>query len=200
MGVDKVILRACLTTLAAIGALLLFMFTTLSLFFPSTMMVIAYDMGMESSSIRFAERAYESSEDIYYIAYATEVAIEDKEQDKIISCGEKLIEHEKFLAYCEERGGGYEQLIYRQVSVSKYKAGDGEGAIRLAYDSLKGDFPENNALVAVLMTAIYRTDVTVIEWGVEKLSALQVEGEAATYVNEVLQLCTEVINGETQEN
>ncbi len=189
MGVDKVILRACLSTLAAVAALLLFMFVALCAFFPSTMMVVAYDMGMEGTSVRFAERAYKNNGDVYYIAYATEVAIEDKARGKIVSCGEKLIKDEEFAVYCEQKGEEYERLIYRQVCVSKYEQGDGEGAVQLAYDSLKGGFAEDNALVAVLMKAISRTDLTVVAWGVEKMEGLQVQGTDATRLSEVLGVC-----------
>ena len=75
MGVDKVILRAFLSTLAAFAILLLFMFAALTLVYPQTMMELTYSMGMESSSIHFAEQSYKRSNDVYYIAYATEVAI-----------------------------------------------------------------------------------------------------------------------------
>ncbi len=193
MSVDKVILRACLSTLAAVGVLLVFMFATLCAVFPSTMMVIAYDMGMESSSIHFAERAYKDSDDIYYIAYATEVAIEDDNKEKIVSCGEKMIADSRFATYTqEEKSEGYEQFIYGEICVAQYKNGDSEGALERAYESLQGGFPKNNALVAVMMVAKYRTDLTMIEWGLEKLETIEVEGEEKSYLDETIAFFTMV--------
>jgi galactose-1-phosphate uridylyltransferase len=56
----------------------------LCLAFPSTMMGLTYNLGMDKSSIYFAECAYSRSDDVYYIAYATEIAIEGESIDKII--------------------------------------------------------------------------------------------------------------------
>ena len=51
MSVDKVILRAALSTLAAILILFAFMILSLTYIFPSTMMGITYDLGMDGASI-----------------------------------------------------------------------------------------------------------------------------------------------------
>ncbi len=186
MGVDKVILRAFLSTLAAIAALLLFMALALSVAFPSTMMSFTYRLGMEDTSIHFAKRAYKQSDDIYYIAYATEVAIEEEKKGKILSCGEKFIKDEGFAAYVQEKGGAYEQLIYGQVSVAKYQKQDVDGAIELACTGLNGGFPENNALVALLVSALEGKDGATVAKIKDKLSTLTAEGEEKAYLDSVL--------------
>ncbi len=187
MGVDKIILRAFLSTLAAIFTLIAFMFLALIAFFPSTMMEISYDMGMESSSIRYAERAYKNSEDVYYIAYATEVAIEEDKQGKILSCGEQFIAHEDFANYCENKGEKqeeYKQFIYAQVCLSKYEAGDAQGAIELASASLEeGRFAQGNALVAVMIKSLEKEDVTAQESILQILEGLQVAERDQAYLN-----------------
>ncbi len=185
MGVDKVILRAFLSTLAAIATLLLLMILSLCAIFPSTMMELTYSFGMESLSIRFAERAYKDSDDVYYIAYATEVAIEQDSNAKILSCGERFIGHEGFDSFCEKKGEGYRQFIYGKVCVSKYEVGDKSAAIELAYESLQGSFPKNNALVAVLIAGIEAQDGATISAVDEKLSSLQVSGEEQAYLQEI---------------
>ncbi|MBE7101266.1 MAG: hypothetical protein E7364_06620 [Clostridiales bacterium] len=166
MGVDKVILRAFLNTLAAIGILILFLFAALCTFYPSTMMKLTYDLGMESASIHFAERAYKDSDDIYYIAYATEVAIGEGKDGKIDTCGERFIEDDEFHAYClekdEELGGSvngtYEQYVCGQVCIAKYCRGDKEEAVECAFEWKGESFQQNNAVVAVLITALQAGD------------------------------------------
>ena len=79
---DKVAVKAFLSSLAAIGMLLVVMFCALCALFPSTMMELTYNMGMEASCIRFAERAYKDNDEIYFIAYATEVALEESKNNK----------------------------------------------------------------------------------------------------------------------
>ncbi len=186
MSVDKVILRAVLSTLAAIAALLLFMVLSLSLAFPSTMMSFSYHLGMEDTSIHFAKQAYKRSDDIYYIAYATEVAIEEEKNAKILSCGEKFIADEHFAAYTSEKGEGYGQLIYGQVSVAKYKTQDADGAIALACAGLQGGFPKSNALVSLLVSAMEAKDEGTIAKIKDKLSTLTAEGEEKVYLDSVL--------------
>ncbi len=188
MSVDKVILRAALSTLAAIGTLLVFIIVGLCALFPSTMMGITYDLGMESSSIHFAERAYKNSDDVYFIAYATEVAIQDENFEKIVSCGERFIADEEFESYCGTKNEGYEQFIYGQVCVSKYKRGAKDEAIELACDSLDGKFPKYNALIAVLAVSLEEEDVETVDKIRQRLQTLVVEGEDAAYLNATLDI------------
>ena len=188
MNIDKVIVRAVLSTLAAIGVLLAFIVIGLCCLFPSTSMRITYDMGMETSCIHFAERAYKGSNEIYYIAYATEVAIEDDKTEKIANCGQQFIADENFEEYCSLKGENYKQFIYGQVCVSKYEKGEKEEAVALAMESLNGGFPEGNALVAVLLTAIKAEDVTTVGLIREKLVEIQAEIGTNAYLQKTLDL------------
>ena len=188
MGVDKVILRAFLTTLAAIGVLLVFIVAGLCLLFPSTSMRITYDMGMESSCIHFAERAYQGSHEIYYIAYATEVAIEDDKTEKIAACGEKFIVDENFEVYCSLKGENYRQFIYGQVCVSKYDKGEKEESVALAVASLHDGFPEGNALVAVLLAALKAEDEATVGLIATKLVEIQGQIGVNAYLEKTLSL------------
>lgn len=181
MGVDKVILRAFLNTLAAIGILILFLFAALCTFYPSTMMNLTYDLGMESASIHFAERAYKDSDDIYYIAYATEVAIGEGKNGKIDSCGERFIADGEFAEYCAARNaelgdnvsGTYEQYICGQVCIAKYCRGDKEDAVERAFEWKGESFTRNNAVVAVLITALQEQDVETAQLIKGKMEQMQ---------------------------
>ena len=188
MELDKVVLRAFLMTLAAIGALIAFTILGLCMLFPSTSMELAYDMGMGKTCIHFAERAYKGTDEVYFIAYATEVAIEENETSKIVSCGEKFVGDENFEEYCELKGDTYAQFIYGKVCVSKYNSGDKDGAIALACESLQGSFPQGNALVAVLLTARQANDVETVEQIKTKLKVISVEGNDAVYLQNILRM------------
>ena len=185
MVLDEVIKKTILTTLAAIGALLLFTIAGLCAFFPSTSMELAYDLGMESSCIHFAERSYKSSKDVYFIAYATEVAIEENNTDKIVSCGEKFIADDDFDKYCAAKGDRYALIVYRQVCVSKYEKGEKDGAVALAYNSLNGAFPSGNALVAVAFSALKAQDTQVLADIIEKMNEIEVDGADGVYLEEI---------------
>ncbi len=181
MGVDRIILRSFLSTLAAIVLLFAFMLVALIGLYPSTMMEITYDLGMDASSIRYAERAYEWSGDEYFMAYAMEVAIGSADTKKIESCGEKLISDGDFAAYYAKRNEKlpqdsmtYEQYVYGQVCVAKYENGKKEDAVNKAFDWTGTDgFPKNNAVIAVLYSALSDGDTNTINLIKGKMEQLQ---------------------------
>lgn len=163
MRVDKVIIRAVLSTLTA--AIVLFLFATLALcfIFPSTMMQFTFRLGMNDASVKYAKRAYKYTGETYYLAYGLDVAIWDKDVERIAECGLLLLQTEDFDTYCAEQdellskqgvGMQYNQFVYGQVSVAKYLCGEKTEAVDLAFAGLEeSTFPENNAVVAVLSQA-----------------------------------------------
>lgn len=171
MHVDKVILRAVISSLLAMLVLSTFLVLTLSLVFPFSWMKITYDLGMDGVSVRNAKRAYHYTGDVSYIAYATEVAIGADDCERVEECGEMLILDEKFLSYCETRNqalsentdGLYEQYVYGQVSVAKYRLGDKDGAVNTAFEGLENRFPKNNAVVALFLTALKAEDSETVD-------------------------------------
>lgn len=183
MGWDKVVRKSILTSLAAIGVLLVFIVGALCAFFPSTTMFLAYDLGMDATCIHMAERVYKGNGEIYFIAYATEVAIEGDNENKIISCGEKMIADEKFEEYCNEKGGNYACFIYGKICVAKYEKGDKEGAVSFAYTSLNGGFAEDNAVIAVYFAAKKINDTETMEDIKSRLGQVQVSGAEKDYLD-----------------
>ena len=178
MRVDKVILRAALSTLAAIAALLAVMILALCFVFPSTMMRITYDMGMDGASIRYAKRAYAYTSDVSFIAFATEVAIGLDDYAQIETCGEELIADENFNAHCAQKdalitsAGGYEQYVFGQVCVAKYRQGEKTEAIEKAFALVGSGFPKNNAVAAVLLTALSQEDSVAVNAVKEKMNEM----------------------------
>ena len=209
MRVDKVILRAALSTLAAIAALLAAMILALCFIFPSTMMRITYDMGMDGASIRYAKRAYDYTKDVYFIAFATEVAIGLHDYAQIETCGEELIAaDEKFDAYCAQKNasiesedvfGGYEQYVFGQVCVAKYLQGEKTEAIEKAFALVDSGFPTNNAVAAVLLTALSQEDSSAVNAVKEKMNEMDTGAFSAAdkeYFDALLALANgETING-----
>lgn len=198
MAVDKVILRAFFSTLAAIALLIGFVILALVGIYPSTMMEITYDLGMDASSIKYAERAYEWSNDEYFMAYAMEVAIGSHNSEKIEYCGERLINDEDFAAYCAKENESlpegveltYELYVYGQVCVAKYENDKKTEAVERAFEWTVG-FPRYNAVAAVLYSAIGDGDeatITMIKGKMEQVQTVTLSAEDEAYFNEVLAL------------
>ena len=199
MSVDKVILRAVLNTLAAIAVLFIFLFSALIIFYPSTMMKFTYDMGMDKASISYATREYKRTNEVYYIAHATETAIGIGDAERILSCGEAFIADENFAVYCAQKdvenqakvSGEYEQYIYGQVCVSEYALGRKSAAVERAFGYLGNAFPAKNAVAAVLVNALLKGDTQTIELIKGKMEELQVANLSQTdkaYYAEILAL------------
>lgn len=189
MRVDKVILRAALSTLAAILVLCTFMMLALCFIYPSTMMQITYDMGFDAASVKYAERAYERSDDIYYIAFATELSILNGDEEKIASCGQAFIAHDGFETYCNQRNtdkpqaatGSYQQYVYGQVYAASYKVAtttqEKLAAIDGAFATLEENtFPKNNAAVAVILAALGDNDAQALVGIKNKMDNMNVGG------------------------
>ena len=199
MSTDKIILKTILNTLLAILILIVFMFGMLTAFFPSTMMGITYGFGMDGASIYFAERSYNTSRDIYFISYATEVAIGSDDYAKIESCGERFIADSGFDAYCAARNqeigdvrGTYEQYVYVNVCLAKYETVGGAKAAESAIAWTEG-FAPNNPMAAVLFTALERQDEATVSILRTEMEARQATLSAADteYFNGVYNLMNE---------
>ncbi len=167
---DKIILKAVLSTLAAIVTLIVLLFSALAIFFPSTMMKFTYDLGMGDASLHFAQRAYERSDEIYFVAFATEVAIVEEDFKEIDAYGEKFIKDKKFNEFCQEKDesfnaqtGSYRRYVYGQICVAKYKRGKAEKAVARAVELNGGTFVEGNPISAVLHAALRKQDKTTVQ-------------------------------------
>lgn len=200
MRVDKVILRAALSTVAAILGLIVFAVCALAVIYPSTMMQITYDLGMDKLSIANAKQAYKRSGEIYYAAFAMEVAISIDDYERIQSCGELMADDDEFAAYCKDKDekmnlgdtGSYEQYIYGQICLAVYRQGDEEKAVDKAFAYLDDTFPANNAVVTVLVTAMVEKDDTTVEYVETKMLEMQasVAAQDKAYFEETLRFAS----------
>lgn len=116
------------------------------------MMGLAYDVGLDNASAWFAGRAYNQLDNVYYIAFATEVSIGTGDMEKIDEYGSKFILDESFGEYCSRMdeqtsgiGNSYAQYVYGQVCMAKYRLGKGEEAVELSFSINEDCFPPKNA-------------------------------------------------------
>ncbi len=180
MRLDKVIVRAVLSTLSAILVLFGCMLLALCFLYPSTMMNITYDLGMDKASVKYATRAYNRSNEVYYIAFATETAIGADLDEKIEECGLVFVKDSDFAQYCAERdakmglGEGYQQYIYGQVSLAQYRQGEKDEAVDTAFGALANNtFPKNNAVQGLALTVLMNGDKAVADTIKEKMMNIE---------------------------
>lgn len=201
MRVDKVIVRAALSTLAAILVLFAVMLLALTFIFPSTMMRITYDLGMDGASVSCAKRAYAQTDETYYIAFATEVAIGSDDDEGIEECGLLFIndDPQAFETYCADYqtkltgiDGTYEQYVYGQVCLAQYRQGKTAEAVATAFAGLVDKFPQNNAAALLALTAINADDtetVSLVKTEMNELSGKLTTDAERAYLARVIALC-----------
>ena len=174
MRIDKVILKTVLSTLLAIFVLCGVTVTALAFLYPSTMMELSYNVGLDDASAWFAHRAYNQLDNVFYIGYATQVAIGRDDPEAIEKYGDKFsAERDK----ASEVEGSYAQYIYGKLYSSKYKLGKKTEAVEGAFAVNKEAFPKSNAVAAVLFASILngQGDKPTMELILEKMRALKAE-------------------------
>ena len=198
MRVDKVILKAALSTLAAIAILCVLLVLTMCFLFPQTMMEVTYGWGMNEASIYFASVSYNRSGEAHYAAFATEAAIGANYDSATEYYGELLLADDGFAAYAQRRDDAlpedatmtYCQYIQGQVCVAKYDQGKKTEAVDLAFEYVGQAFPKGNPAALVYLTALIAEDSATADQAYAKMQGLSslVTGEDATYLGELMSL------------
>lgn len=195
MKIDKVVLRAVVSTLCAIAILLLCAFGVAALIYPSTMMKISYAVGNDVGAMKYAYRAYESTDEVYYVAFATEVAIGmDAPKDVEYYASKFVADGDKFERYCSEIDtkygydqGTYKRYVFGRLAVAKYELGKKDEAKTFAFQTLDNGFAENNAVVALLFTALQSSDLETANGIVDELKNLTVtDVEQSEYLSALI--------------
>lgn len=209
MRLDKVILRAVLSTLAAIALLLLITVLSCVFFFPSTLMRLSYDLGMERSAVRYAERAYKLDGGVENIALAFEVSLNREEYEKVEKYGKKFLADDEFDAYCLQKDvengdneyalGSYRQFVYGNTYAAVYRNGKTEEALSAAFVSTETAFPQGNASVRILLAALQKGDTATATQIRENMLAKKESDVFAAdfaYLDDMIALATRYIDGE----
>ena len=199
MRLDKVVWRTLLSTLLAIVILLSALSLLLCLVFPSTVMEITYKLGWDDVSVKYAMRAYNQTGSVKYVVFATETAIGTNDYADIERCGLLLIADEDFQTYSESRNVNldttkitYQQYVYGKISLAQYRMDKKTEAQDTAFAGIGNTFPQNNAAVALMVTALTEKDgatVTEIKIKMQTLLPNVTDEAQAQYLQEAIALC-----------
>ena len=184
MRLDKIIWRAAWKTLAAVAALFAIMVCVLVAFFPHTVMDLTDSLGMDKLSVKFAITSYERFDRVDYIAKGANVALRANLHERAEECLETLVADDGFESYCAAKdqaagelqaGEGYRDYYYRQLCVSKYRAGKGNAAVDRAIELMGLSFSVGNPLITVVAEA--RADgaagASTIDYAYEKMTEIK---------------------------
>ena len=194
---DRVVVQTMLTTLGSILLLSVLAFAIVALLFPSTLIRVSYQLGNDSGAMKYANRAYKTSGDVYYIAYATEVAIGIDKNEDIEEYAQEFIANENgFNEYCrqvDERRtdvselGSYRQRVYGYLVLAEYAQGKSDEALAHAKEAIGEGFPYNNAYVALFFAALQEEDDELLEKLLQGMREATPSNDAdKTYLDEIL--------------
>jgi hypothetical protein len=166
--------------------------------FPSTMMEMTYNFGMNGACAWFAERVYRRSDNVYYLYVALNAAFESDDAEAIDRYGSQMIADENFSAFCAamdvevpiEGGasGGYEQYICGIVYAAKYRLGDFAGALSGAVEAVKNTFPKKNALVTLMSAVLQKGNADEIGSVLEQMRGIRSGAEGKFSEEEIAYL------------
>lgn len=162
----KLVLKTILNTLLGIIAGLVLVWGIISLFFPKCFVDITYKMGMEKVSAWYAASSYVRTRDLSDLAMATEMSVYAGNDKQVVKYGGIFIRMDGFDDYCEEQDKSaatgtsysYKQFIYGHLSVSNYKLGDKNTAIKTAFTAIPENLDGNTAIFMLVIEAVESDD------------------------------------------
>jgi hypothetical protein len=136
--------------------------------------------------MKYAYRAYETTGEVYFLGFATRVAINLDNYEDVEYYGTELLKDEEvFTQYCLDidqkedfENGTYEMYLAGKFAVAKYELGKKDEAQEYAFDSLEGAFPKNNAAMALLFAAMQNRDTETENAVINRIRTLTPVSEA----------------------
>ena len=163
----KIIISAAVKTLAAVLALIILVFSALTLFAPFKLAKLSRDAGAYNAAASFAIIGYNRSKDINLLSEVTEYCILAKNNNKIIKYAEILAAHSEFESLCEQKDkaagdniyASYNQYIYGWYVTALYNKKHTDKAVETAKSVIKDQsdrslYTPNNAM-SYLVIAVY---------------------------------------------
>lgn len=141
--------------IAAISALLAVIFVNAC---PKAVADMAKRTGNMELSLKYREKSYLKSEDYTELALLCEAAIECDDYKKTVAYAETFIASDKFIDYCDKKGGSYYGLITACYSIALYKSGEKLKGVDSAFSLTKSLNDELNAVTAISYLAIDEKD------------------------------------------
>lgn len=182
---NKIIWKSILATLVSTLLLCGVLALACVCFFPPTVMEFSYSVGWDKTAMKYAQKSYERFGEAYYAAYAMEIAADLNLDEQTEVYAEELLSCADFESFCtgedarfsanagqEEprKQGTYRQYVYVTLCLAKYRLKKTDDAVERAAASLGAEegagcreFPQNNALAAVLLYALKDGDTSTVQ-------------------------------------
>ena len=212
MRLDKVVLRAVLSTLLGIFTLLFLLVLSSFCFFPSTLMEVSYNLGMDSHAEYYAYRSYKGSGELQYLVLAFDIANSEKDYEKIELYASKMVKDDEFSAYCkkidkkmegseyEDSLSAYEEYVYGCLYSAKFRLNKKTEAIEGAFTRVVEHFPTNNSVMKVLLASLLKGDLESAEVILNRLNELKTnlpstyDERDEEYLQEMINLANHYLN------
>lgn len=188
----KTIGEIILATIGSFLSILCFLILLLVFTAPGAVATLTHSMGMYGQSAWLASVQYADGKgDISYIADAMTYSIEQKNDEKIVEYGERLLADARFAEYCETRDAEgaetYDQFVYGQLGIAYYRLEEKEKAVEKVFSAIGSEFSQTNAVTDLTYVVIVNRDRETAKDILDGVLALQESGkiEDDTYLSKL---------------
>lgn len=202
---NNVIVKTALKTLLALIIAAILAFGIASLGFPSQMATLFENMRAYNFAVGYAGLAYGYSGTAENLARCVDDSILAGDSVNILNYGGELVSRSDFISYSDSRTASereklpaelknsydYYNIVYGNLVCAKYGAGDREGALATAKESMRTNgFPVNNALAALARRAVENGDAAFKNELYAAISAITPAAGEEEYYNAVIAVLT----------
>ena len=175
----KLVIKTVVLTFISFIALFLIFYCCFSAAAPKTLADVWSDMGSYSFSIKYYEKQYEKTNDLFDLAVLCNKVNEQSDSSRAVTYLKALTEHENFSALCETEDKkfsytftAYEFYFGKYAVASYYESGIGS-ALAVAEKSVKTGYTEHSAFYSLLgIESLTKDDGDSIKTAIEGLSGL----------------------------
>lgn len=177
----NLVVKTALITLIVVLIGTVATFALLTAFAPGVMYKVTSGLGMDKTSLSFAVRYYEKTEEVSDLANVVYLSSEIEDYDRLTKYGKELINHDDFLDFASNQPDGYAEYVMTSYVFALVETSNSSACSEAfdVYDKFYTSYTESNPIYSLIrFTDIYDDQV------VEKLALLIVSDAQNTLLTQ----------------
>lgn len=200
--VDKLVVKTAVKTVLIIVGILVILFAVVNFGFPQHMATATESIGNYALAVKYADLRYKYTKKVEDLARCFDDSVLLGDDEIIIVYGEKLVAHDDYKTFCEEKNEEFSYLstydydvwVKAKICVSIYNTGERGAAILRAQEyNGKTSFPYSNPLMSVAMQIFKKKDAESATAMLGVLQDLEKDLEKVAEVDEDDKVCLQQI-------
>lgn len=165
----KLYVKTTIFTILCLLVISTLSFFTLSLFFPSVISNVAFNVGNKEICVKYSEKQYQKTNSINDLDSLLYRCVWAKKDGKIIIYANELLNHAEFETLSKQKGEGYINYVAGIYCNALYNSGQKEVAINTAFQYVNKEFITPNPISSLCYLAYKDGDFITLETILVKL-------------------------------